>query len=76
MIIFSFYDTQGEVLLRYIESEEERRKILLACHVDPTSGHMGKSRTIFRIKERFMWHGMVKDVADLVSGRLEEYIHI
>ena len=52
------------------------RSILLACHVDPTSGHMGKSRTIFRIKERFMWHGMVKDVADLVSGRLEEYIHI
>ena len=75
MIIFSFYDTQGEVLLWYIESEEERRKILFACHVDPTSGHMGKSRTIYRIKERFMWHGMVKDGADLVSGRLEEYVH-
>ena len=39
-----------------------------ACHVDPTAGHMGKSRTIYRIKERYMWHGVVKDVHDLVSG--------
>ena len=54
------------MLLRYIESLEERKKILLACHVDATSGHMGKTRTIYRIKERFMWHGMVKDVIDLV----------
>ena len=70
MILFSFYDTQGEVLLRYIESEER-----FACHVDPTSGHMGKTRSIFKINEQFMRHGTVKDVADLVSGRLE-YIHV
>ncbi|KAL5494269.1 hypothetical protein EMCRGX_G015566 [Ephydatia muelleri] len=56
-----------EVLLRYIQSLEERQKILLACHIDPTSGHMGKTRTLYRIKERFMWHGMVKDVVNLLS---------
>eukprot|EP00731_Ephydatia_muelleri_P014878 Em0008g598a len=55
----------GEVLLRYIQSSKEQQKIALSSHIDPTSGHMGKSRTLFRIKERFMWHGMVKDVNNL-----------
>ena len=54
-------------MLRYVVNEKERRKFLLACHVDATAGHMAKSRTLFRLKERFMWHGMVKDVLDLVS---------
>ena len=51
-----------------LQSLEERQKILLACHIDSTSGHMGKTRTLYRIKERFMWHGMVKDVVSLVSS--------
>ena len=55
-----------ENLLRYI-TNQEKMKILHGCHVDPTAGHMGRERTIHRIKERFMWHGMVKDVNELVS---------
>ena len=47
-----------EVLLRYIQSLEELQKILLACHIDSTSGRMGKTRTLYRIKERSMWHGI------------------
>ena len=39
-----------------------------ACHIDSTSGHMGKTRTLYRIKERFMWHGMVIDFVSLVSS--------
>ena len=46
--------------------KKEQQKILHACHVDPTAGHMGKSRTIYRIKECFMWHGVVKDVNNMV----------
>ena len=53
-------------MLRFVQSTEEQKKILQACHIDPTTGHMGKTRTIYRIKERFMWHGMVKDVIKLV----------
>ena len=56
-----------EVLLRFVKSKDEQKRILQACHVDATAGHMGKSRTICRNKERFMWHGMIKDVLDLVS---------
>eukprot|EP00731_Ephydatia_muelleri_P007571 Em0003g1819a len=60
-------NSSGEVLLRYIQSSKEQQKIALSSHINPTSGHMGKSRTLFRIKERFMWHGMVKDVNILIS---------
>ena len=54
------------MLLRYIQSKKERQSILHACHVDPMSGHMGKTQTLYRMKERFIWHGMVKDVMELV----------
>lgn len=57
---------QDELLLRYIWSSDEQKRIVQACHIDPTAGHMGKSRTIYRIKERFMWHGIVKAVKELV----------
>ena len=55
------------MLIRYIINRRERKKILFACHVDETSGHMGVTRTLARIKERYMWHGMVKDVKEMVS---------
>ena len=55
-------------MLRFIQTKDEQMKILQACHVDATAGHMGKTRTIYRIKERFMWHGMVKDVKELVGS--------
>ncbi|KAL5491289.1 hypothetical protein EMCRGX_G016548 [Ephydatia muelleri] len=73
-----FFSTSGELMykqklkgkeptfLRYVQSPEERRLILLACHVHPTSGHMGRTRTLHRIKERVMWHGMVKDCTEMI----------
>eukprot|EP00731_Ephydatia_muelleri_P033062 Em0025g18a len=73
-----FISTSGELMykqklkgkeptfLRYVQSPEERRLILLACHVHPTSGHMGRTRTLHRIKERVMWHGMVKDCTEMI----------
>ena len=58
---------QGEVLLRYLQTKEEQLKVLHACHVDPTACHLGKTRTIYRIKERFM---LVKDVMNMVSVQI------
>ena len=42
--------------------------------MDASSGHMGKTRTLYRIKERFMWHGMVKDVTHLVRFNVTCYL--
>lgn len=50
-----------------MRSVEERHTILRACHMDPTSGHMGVKRTAYRIGERFYWKGMMKDVELVVS---------
>ena len=52
--------------LRYIQHHEEQEKILRACHVDPTAGHMGVKKTVNRITERFMWPGIVKAVKEMV----------
>ena len=56
------------MLLRHVVNKEEQKKFLLACHIDPTSGHMGRTRTLYRIKERFMWHGLVNDVQNMVCA--------
>eukprot|EP00731_Ephydatia_muelleri_P029866 Em0021g389a len=53
---------EGELLYKHKQGKEKQE-----CHIDSTSGHMGKTRTLYRIKERFMWHGMVKDVVSLLS---------
>ena len=60
------------MLLRYVVNKEKQKKILLACHIDPTSGHMGRTRTLYWIKERFMWHGLVNDVQNMV--RINDYV--
>ena len=49
-----------EQFLWYLLNHGERRKVLLACHVHPISGHMGeRGLCAGRIKEHFMWHGMM-----------------
>ena len=75
---------QVEIWLRYVQTAEERRKILLACHVDKTAGHLGRDKTCHRIKERFMWLGMCKDIQELVhmyinfstSLHMSKYVNI
>ena len=62
------------IWVRYITSQAERVKILRSCHIDPSSGHMGRTRTINRIKERFMWKGILKDVFDLVCNDYVNFI--
>ena len=58
---------QPSVEVKYIRSKDEQHKILKACHMDPTSGHMGIKRILSQITERFMWPGVAKDVEQLVS---------
>ena len=64
---------KGEVFLqknkrrvKVILSAEDHKRILNACHSEPTSGHYGVTKTWKRIAERFYWKGMVGDVRQLV----------
>lgn len=64
---------QSKIWLQYVTSPEEKKKILRACHVDSTAGHMGRERTYNRLKERFMWTGMYKDVKELACASFQWY---
>ena len=64
---------KGEVFLRrhqrrvkVVTSGEEQKRIVNACHSEPTSGHFGVNKTWRRVAERFYWKGMSDDVKDLV----------
>ena len=47
----------------------EKQNILYACHSDLTSGQLGIKRTIKRIRDRFTWKGLNKEVIELVGIR-------
>ena len=49
-----------------ITEENDKKRILIACHNDPTSGHLGVKKTLKRVCERFAWKGINDEVAKLV----------
>ena len=73
MVIILILRAVSEV--RYIQNKNERMKILKACHLDPTSGHLGVKHTLSRITERFMWPGVSKDVEWLISYGYFSMVH-
>ena len=54
----------------------EQLRIAKACHLDPTSGHMGIKKTVARIRERFAWKGIFKDVNEIVSCKVQVVYHV
>ena len=54
------------VELRFIRERDEQLRIVKACHIDPTAGHLGEKKTVSRISERFFWTGIVKDSKQMV----------
>ena len=45
-----------------------RTRILQECHDVPTSGHLGKDKTIESVKRRFYWPRMDVDIVSYVTG--------
>ena len=45
-----------------------RTRILRECHDAPTSGHLGKDKTVDSIKRRFYWPRMDADIVSYVIG--------
>uniref|UniRef100_A0A1X7T8J4 Integrase catalytic domain-containing protein n=1 Tax=Amphimedon queenslandica TaxID=400682 RepID=A0A1X7T8J4_AMPQE len=55
-------------LVKYIASRNEQLRIVKACHIDPTSGHLGIKKTYNRIAERFIWNAVLREVQNVVSS--------
>eukprot|EP00731_Ephydatia_muelleri_P016252 Em0009g676a len=43
-------------------------RVAQVCHVDVTSGRFGVAKTVARIKERFMWKGILSDVKSMIAA--------
>ena len=39
-----------------------RHDILISCHDDPSAGHLGHIKTYEKVRQRYYWHGMCKDI--------------
>ena len=39
-----------------------RHDVLSSCHDDPTAGHLGHIKTYEKVRQRYYWHGMFKDI--------------
>ena len=52
--------------LGYIGDCNEQQKILWACHIHATAGHMEEKKTIAWVSEHFVWTGVVKVVKQMV----------
>eukprot|EP00731_Ephydatia_muelleri_P009261 Em0004g1599a len=53
--------------VKYVVDRTEQEDIVLSCHRDSTSGHVGLKRTVARITECFIWPGVVKDVENVIK---------
>ena len=63
-------DIVGVVLEGYFRAlvpASVRREILKLAHEHETCGHLGRQRTIHRLKSRFFWPGMCKDAKDFCN---------
>ena len=71
MSSFSHFVNIGRGATTLCCGQRRAEENLAVLHV-PTSGHMGRTRTLYWIKERFMWHGLVNDVQNMV--RINDYV--
>ncbi len=43
------YKTKNGNEVTVIFSDEDRKRILKACHADPTAGHLGRTKTYYKV---------------------------
>ena len=60
--------------LKLVVPESLKREILVACHDAKPSGHMGRDKTIERVRFSFIWHGLYHDI-DLYIKKLCDMLH-
>ena len=47
---------------------KERRKVFSFCHDHPTAGHLGIRKTLSKIRQRYYWPGLQRDVRHYSGG--------
>ncbi|XP_065681472.1 gypsy retrotransposon integrase-like protein 1 [Hydra vulgaris] len=60
--------TKKDLWLEVVFSKAQRKQIVNSCHSEPTAGHLGRTRTFYKVAERFYWPGIFKDVENAVKN--------
>jgi hypothetical protein len=60
-----------EKAARRVVPKMYREQIVKLCHDPPLAGHQGIERTIEKVKSRYYWRGISKDVSAYVKGCME-----
>ena len=62
-------DTDNDtVTYQALVPRKARRSVLNYCHDLKTSGHLGVSKTVSRVRQKFYWPGLQADVRSYVAG--------
>ena len=60
-----FEDEKGKtVILQWVVPKQQRKEILHHLHGGPIGAHLGESKTLQKLKERFYWPGHTADVQE------------
>ena len=70
------YKSRKGLWLEVVLSCTQREHILKACHSGPTAGHLGRTKTFYKISERYYWPGLYKDVKEFVSNCYVVFLHV
>ena len=61
-------NTDGQLLRQIIVPPTLRSVVLRLCHDTLTAGHFGQKKTLYQVKNRFLWHGVRKAVEIYCKG--------
>ena len=67
VLYYQWIDTLQPKLLLVVP-KSIREVVLESCHDQKTAGHFGQNKTINRLRQRFVWHGMRKDSLNYVRS--------
>ena len=65
-ILYYKYLDRIDKVLCLVVPEKLKNETLKHCHDDKVAGHLGKDKTIQRIKQYFIWHQMGSDITNYV----------
>jgi hypothetical protein len=68
LCISHLVDRHSRLLLLIIVPASLRRTMFVAYHAAPTCGHMGRYKTLFRLRQRIFWPSMRNQVDNMVAA--------
>ena len=58
----------NQIFHQYVVPYSKRRSVLQQCHDEKTAGHLGIKKTLHKIRLRYYWPGLQRDVRQYIAG--------